>query len=148
VFRKGHVADASKDVPPDCGCPVLPAVKRAEATEPSPQRRGDAEGQDQKPGVDAAASAQLAQAQPTARNEGRITEGGIEVESPFVFHADPNVPDPPVLAIVRLSDRGKVLAFRPVVLPPNGTKVAAEGGNPQNRTFLGRLRSFFTTIFK
>jgi len=163
VFRKGHVADASKDVPPDCGCPVLPEVKRAEA-DSSQRRRGDAEKQDQKattPGAltqrrgdaeeanqkanpgDVAAAA--SEASLTAKPQGSTP---AEVESPFVFHADPNVPDPPVLTTVRLSDRGKVLAFQPVVLPPGGTKVAAQAGNPQNRTFLGRLRSFFAGIFK
>jgi hypothetical protein len=74
------------------------------------------------------------------------------VESPFVFHADPAVPDPPVIANVRLSDRGRVLAFQPVVLPPSGTKVAAsnrEGAKPQPaKNFMARVRSFFSGLFK
>ena len=148
VFRKGHVADPSKDVPPDCGCPVLPEVKRAEA-EPSPRRRGDAEEQDQKTEATSAVSSKPAEAALVAKPQGSAP---VEVDSPFVFHADPAVPDPPVLTTVRLSDRWKVLAFQPVVMPPGGTKVAAksgsEGGNPQQKTFLGKLRSFFATIFK
>jgi len=30
VFQHGHVAEISLDVPPDCGCPALPGVKRAQ----------------------------------------------------------------------------------------------------------------------
>ena len=156
VFRKGHVADASKDVPPDCGCPVLPEVKRAEATDFSQRSRGDAEKQDQKAETASGASAAVAASPKTrpadlmqdrfAPDEPKPVE--VVVDSPFVFHADPNVPDPPVLTLVRLSDRGKVLAFQPAVLPPGGTKVATGAGNPQSKTFLGKLRSFFATIFK
>ncbi len=153
VFRKGHVADASKDVPPDCGCPVLPEVKRAETTEPSQRSHGEAENQDQNTEMASAApSAPTAPAVPApteailaAKPQG---ETPAEVESPFVFHADPAVPDPPMLTMLRLSDRGKVLAFQPVVLPPGGTKVAQTGKNPQPRSFLGRVRSFFAAIFK
>src|SRR5512133_3257119 len=127
VFRKGRVANLSREVPPDCGCPVLPEVKRADGmpSVPTPgastQRRGDAEKQeDQRTSASAATAS--ASAELTAQPSGSAP---VEVESPFVFHADPAVPDPPVIANVRLSDRGQVLAFHPVVLPPAGTQVAA-----------------------
>jgi hypothetical protein len=149
VFRKGRVANLSRDVPPDCGCPVLPDVNRAEA-EPSPRRRGDAETQGiQRAEAGAAKAATSANPELMAKPAGSAP---VEVESPFVFHADPAVPDPPVIANVRLSDRGRVLAFQPVVLPPAGTKVAAsnrESAKPQSgKSFMGRVRSFFAGIFK
>ena len=154
VFRKGRVADPSHDVPPDCGCPVLPDVKRAEA-EPSPRRRGDAEEKGQRASTEmAVASAPAAPTPPTLTSK-PAGDAPVEVESPFVFHADPSVPDPPQLTTVRLTDRGKVLAFQPVVLPPEGTKVETSGSSGQEsaklqppKTFLGKVRSFFATIFK
>lgn len=169
VFRKGHVADLSRDVPPDCGCPVIPDTKMAQAApEPTPQKSGG-------PGNSAGnPSAQIASAEkpvetckvlppgseekvpscgdtPTATLPGMTPN--VEVESPFVFHADPSVPDPPTIANVRLSDRGQVLAFQPVVLPPGAGKTAAasnrENAKPQpTKNFVARMRSFFAALFK
>ena len=162
VFRKGRVANLSRDVPPDCGCPVLPEVKRAEASPPAPapgastQRRGDAAPTpadvptckvDSAPNE--AKTPGCGEPQPTTL---AAMMPGAEVESPFVFRADPAVPDPPVIANVRLSDRGKLLVFQPVVLPPPGTKVAAsnrEAAKPQPpKNFMARVRSFFSGLFK
>lgn len=151
VFRKGRVANLSRDVPPDCGCPVLPEVKRAQA-EAAPQRRGDAEENDNPKAASTEMSAASSiESASTAKPGG--SPAPVEVESPFVFHADPAVPDPPVIANVRLSDRGRMLAFQPVVLPPDPTKVAAssnrEPAKPQSpKNFLARVRSFFAAIFK
>jgi hypothetical protein len=179
VFRKGKVTDVSREVPPDCGCPAPPEVRRAE-TEPSQRRRGDTE----EPKAKLAAAPPNDQVAPVVAGPavadippckvepaGATTPAppcgepqpaslaaltpGAEVETPFVFHADPAVPDPPVIANVRLGDRGRMIALQPIVLPPqaDNTKVAAtESGNsaklPAPKTFLGKVRSFFATLFK
>ena len=166
VFRKGKVANLSRDVPPDCGCPALPEVKRAQSSDDSPQRRGGAEADKSTGRLAAVAGAETiippckaeptgstAPAPPCGESQPALTAltPGAEVESPFVFHADPAVPDPPVIANVRLSDRGRALVFQPVVLPPASTKVAPnrETAKPQTQKgFMARVRSFFAAIFK
>ena len=173
VFRKGKVGDISRDVPPDCGCPSLPEVKRAEATPtpaPSTQRRGNAEEAKLstppppavpaaiKPAADVApckvepdtsTAKPCGDGQPLALS---ATAPAVEVESPFVFHADPGIPDPPMIASVRLNDRGRVLAFQPVVLPPDVTKVGyakRESAKAEpSKGFMARMRSFFASMFK
>ena len=171
VFRKGKVSDISRDVPPDCGCPALPEVKRADA-EPSPQRRAGAEAEPSKTvaeskapvpaAVNPAADIAPCKVEPEtgeAKPCGDAQPAGlsamtpaVEVETPFVFHADPGIPDPPMIAAVRLSDRGQLLAFQPVVLPPDATKVGyakRESAKAEpSKGFMGRVRSFFAAIFK
>jgi hypothetical protein len=171
VFRKGKVSDISRDVPPDCGCPALPEVKRAEAMPPTPTPAAPvpprAEADARKPNL--AASLEVAKPIETCKvvppgSDAKtptcaetppamaLTPAPVEVESPFVFHADPAVPDPPVIANVRLSDRGRALAFQPLVLPPESTKVAyakRESRKPQpSKGFMSRMKSFFAAMFK
>ena len=125
VFRKGHITGLSHDPPPDCGCPASPEPEPAAALPPPPD-----------PVVPLPAAGDAKPAAPV-----------VTLEAPFVYRADPGIPDPPVIAIVHLRDIAPALALAPTVLPPSSRSGTRAGPQPP-KTVLGRIRSFFATLFK
>jgi hypothetical protein len=133
VFRGGQISQRVAGAPADCGCPEspVPALIASTGTRPA-----DA------PLPQAVASSAAISPEPDHN------QVHIQVDAPLVFRAnDPVIPPATVLEVARLS---LVYSQRPtplevVVLPPAPEVIAAK---PRNSGFLGKIKGFFSAIFR
>lgn len=134
-FQGGQIAARSTAISPDCGCPVstqpmLTANARPpviSGTIPTPEQQA------------AVGSSPLP---PPDKNQVHI-----QVDAPFVYRATDPTPAAPYREVAQLS---LIYALRPtplevMVLPPPPQLAEAK---PRNTGFFGKIKGFFTAIFR
>jgi len=162
MFHLGRIDKVDTDVPLECGCPPPVPVLRAEAPASPPL-----------PDSQMPASVRLAQgdsapegAQPADASKTRAALSNrsetqslpdpdpnavhVQVDAPFVFNAKdqpaPPPPPPPMAEASRLpveeTSARQVKLDTVVQAPP------ASPAKPQRRGFMGRLKGFFSAIFR
>lgn len=146
VFHNGKVQDPDHDNA-NCGCVGEPAVMRAEVESPQPNNTGLGGPPVPETREPPAEGSPPIQPKPTAH---------VEVDAPFVFHADDLTPSPLEEAI------SLHVAYKPlglVVLPPAVAQNQADQNvpapnlpKPRSKSkqggFFGKFKSFFASIFR
>ena len=135
VFHGGQISQRSTATPPNCGCPEAPIPELLA----SASARSGAATRTQ---LDANSSATQPLPDPDKVH--------IKVDAPFVFRAtDPKVPSAPVLEMARLSlasfQRPEPLEV--MVLPPSPVPLII-AAKPRNSGFFGKIKGFFSAIFR
>jgi hypothetical protein len=157
VFRLGQIDKVDADVPLECGCPPPPPVMRT--SNPAVQPLPDS----QLPSKVRLGGSEPAASSPTATTDTRLSSGPetaplpatqpndvhVQVDAPFVFNARNRpaaAPPPPVEAIRDLplddSPERQVHLDAIVQSPP------PEKQPPEHRGFFGRVKGFFSAIFR
>jgi hypothetical protein len=126
VFHGGQIAQRSTVAPTNCGCPeeVIPELMAAARR---PQDRVNSTAISPVPDPD---------------------KVHIKVDAPFVFRAkDPQVPSAPTQEVARLSLVSYQLPepLEVTVLPPAPQMIAEK---PKNAGFFGKIKGFFSAIFR
>jgi hypothetical protein len=143
MFHAGSIKGAESAVPPDCGCPPLPAKPETE-------------------NVAAPASSPVAASSPKPVPSSVTAppppvpagEVHISVDAPFVFRAtDPVVPPSPVVARLRLQTLPPLFFGVPPVaspppVPPPETKPELGEKTATKKGFFGKLRSLLAAVFR
>ncbi len=135
VFHAGRVANPTQTADA-CGCPVETPVMRAAAPKPVPLPPSPAESQEPPRPAPAAG------------------EVHVQVDAPFVFHADDSAPSPLESGLRLHLAPQRPLEITP--LPPPRPELAQTAKQetplpppkPQKKKFFGKLRSFFAAIFR
>ena len=135
VFHGGQISQRSTKTPENCGCPEapIPELLASASTRPGVATR---------PQADANSLAAQSLADPNKVH--------IKVDAPLVFRAtDPKVPSAPVQEVARLSlvsyQRAEPLEV--MVLPPSPVPLII-AAKPRNSGFLGKIKGFFSAIFR
>ena len=153
VFHLGQIDRVDTDVPLECGCPPPPPAMRASAPaiEPTPDSQlpskvrlgASSTGESARQTV----ATRLSNGPETAPLPASSTDVHVQVDAPFVFNAKQRaVPAAPVEAARELplddSPQRQVHLDAIVQSPP------PEQPKPQHRGFFGRVRGFFSAVFK
>jgi hypothetical protein len=125
VFHGGQIAQRSTNAPSNCGCPeeVIPELMAA-------RRRED--------GANSVSTTPVPDPDKVH----------IKVDAPFVFRAtDPQVTSAPTQEIARLSLVSYQLPepLEVTVLPPASQRISEK---PRNTGFFGKIKGFFSAIFR
>jgi hypothetical protein len=145
VFHNGHLQDPDHENA-NCGCVPTPPVLTAEAPHPAPPEPPAP--------TPVAATPEPKPVPPQPKSEPPVH---VEVDAPFVFHAD-EAEASPLDQVVSLHVNNKplpltVLPPPPPVLVATSTNVplpvAEKAGNkPRQSGFFGRVKSFFASVFR
>ena len=143
VFRSGRLSSVDTAVPAGCGCPPPAiAVMRAATVPPTSLSQSGSDPTTRPVSLAAAESspARLATGPETAAlPPSKPNEVHVQVEAPFVFRA--NDPPPPPI------QEAGLLPIRSRPSLPQTAALSAESVQPPHRKFLGRIKSFFATLF-
>jgi hypothetical protein len=145
VFHHGRLQDPDHDNA-NCGCVSNAPVMRAESTPPvtnsEPATSSTAKPESREPKAET----------PEPKHEPPVH---VEVDAPFVFHADDPGPSPLEQAVsLHLENRPLPLIVLPPVAADTVTRanvpqpaVDKPANKPKQGRFFGRIRSFFAAIF-
>ncbi|HYX53413.1 MAG TPA: hypothetical protein VE783_08165 [Candidatus Limnocylindrales bacterium] len=157
VFRSGKL-NANGALTEECGCPIsVPATQAGAVTTPSPAPQQNQSGE----GTAVAGNAKDASAPLPADRPGQVH---VEVDTPFVFRANPAGVKPYSVAKLNLASLPNVYFLQekvdPVVLleKPAQVSVQSEAATPapmekaqkkekEKKGFLGRVGGFFSGLF-
>ena len=138
IFRGGLISQRVSGAPANCGCPeaMIPELMASAGSSatPPPSVPGS------RPQVDANSS----MTQPLPDSD----KVHIKVDAPFVFRAtDPPLSSAPVREMPRLSlvHSQRLEPLEVMVLPPAPQVIAAK---PRNSGFFGKIKGFFSAIFR
>jgi len=136
VFHGGQISQRSTTAPANCGCPEAMIPELLASASP----RSGTPLSASRPQADANSLATQPLPDPDKVH--------IKVDAPFVFRAtDPQVPSAPIREVARLSlvsyQRPEPLEV--MVLPPAPQVIAAK---PRNNGFFGKIKGFFSAIFR
>ncbi len=164
VFRSGQIDRVDSNVPLECGCPAAPRVLRAESVAPptsdaqlpaKAQLGGGSESQpssagEEKPSIaQASAPRQLTNGPETAPvPTSQPNEIHVQVDAPFAFNAKKQPATnlgatPPTSPPEDVSSERQVHLDPVIQAPPLEAKP-----KPEHRGFFGRVKGFFSAIFK
>ena len=162
MFRSGRLDRVDMSVPMGCGCPPprqtalraennLPVTSEAPAENPIPAHPGPTTSRAKAPNEDQASSPAPITNAPTNH---ATPELHVQVEVPFVFHAK-EPPPAPVEEVRALPLDSRALAapalnapLPPPALDARKQTTKTTPANPgSHRTFFGKLRGFFASIF-
>jgi len=166
VFRSGQIDRVDANVPLECGCPPPAKVMKTETVMPPvsdkqlPAKAQLGGGDSPAPGSNAAkgqigqpaAATQLSHGPEVAPvPPSQPNQVHVQVETPFVFNAKnkpaANVPPTPIEAATNLpveNSPARQVHLDPVIqAPPPEAKP-----KPEHRGFFGRVKGFFSAIFR
>ncbi|MGE0406607.1 MAG: hypothetical protein AB7O65_09920 [Candidatus Korobacteraceae bacterium] len=153
LFRAGKLAQRQRALPSDCGCPEPPPVLRAGNVQPETPLPGAVPG-------GYPVTAQIAEPANAPRTPAPPPEIHLQVDVPFVFSAGPAEPadvgqaqvEIVSLLPIRPTPRFRMEVVAPPEIPAEPVAVAqqapAEVPRPRKRSLLGRVGSFFSSIFR
>ena len=163
VFRAGQISRTDSDIPLDCGCPPPSAVVRAESPSVVPSKSGPAPKTRLGTGGPPASAESEAASTPGIRlsngpetaplPQARPNETHVEVDAPLVFTAKSRaeaVPPAPLDAARELpveDSPDREVHLDPVVQSPP-VEAAPPPTKPEHRGFFGRVKGFFSNIFR
>lgn len=156
VFRSGRIDRVDNDIPLDCGCPTPSQVMRARApagqpVAESPSGAGESSGSPSNSAV-GSAEGQASNAPETPLPATAANGVHVQVDAPFVFNArdrTANVAPPPAeVSELPVDDSPqRQVRLDPVVQGP-AAPVQSSARAVRRRGFLGRVKGFFSAIFK
>lgn len=144
MFQGGRVSSASKNIPPDCGCPAQSVpVLQTSAPAPLPQKPV-AESVASNTGIQVAATGPVTAPLPPAEKN----QIQVQIDAPFVFRAtDPQaVPEAPTREVAQLREIywRRIEPLEVMVLPPP----QAVATKPKPRGLFGVIKGVFAAIFR
>ena len=159
VFHNGKVQEPDHQNA-NCGCVAEPAVMRAEARDVT-NDNGEAQSDNSHVSRETSTTANTvpestpsSSREPTAVSRMPEPAAHVEVDAPFVFHGDDPGPSPlePAISLHVVQKPLLLMPLPPAVAANNENQnvpppLAAKPANKPQGRFLGKIKSFFASIF-
>jgi len=156
VFRSGRIDRVDNDIPLDCGCPTASQVLRARAASGPPVAESSTSrmaGSGSAPNTAAgSAEARASNSPETPLPASKANDMHVSVDAPFVFNArdrTANVAPPPAeVAELPVEDSPQRQVYLDPVVQGPAAPAQPSAQEKRRRGFLGRVKGFFSAIFK